>query len=56
MQNLDRFEELSNSKLETVSGGTILGYVGGWIIGAGGKAWGKMHKDNPGMPSSAING
>lgn len=56
MKELDSFEKLTDVELGAVSGGTIIGYVGGWIIGAGGNAWSKMHKNNPGMPSSAING
>lgn len=56
MSKLDRFNQLSSQDLEKVEGGTILGFIGGYIVGAGGMAWAKMHKNNPGMASSAING
>ena len=56
MKNLEKFDQLSDASLEEISGGTIIGYLAGLVVGAGGNAWGKMHDNNPGMPQSAIMG
>lgn len=56
MSKLERFNQLSDQELAKIEGGTILGYIGSFIIGDGGVQWAKLHKNNPGMPQSAING
>lgn len=54
--SLNQFTRISNSELNKVTGGTFIGYGIGYIISKGGRAWGTMQRNNPGMSHSAVYG
>lgn len=51
LDKLNKFESLTETEMSEVEGGTILGYLAGYVVGRGGVAWGSL----PGHHVSAIN-